>query len=89
MPKFAAAVDSMKMGLPWEKDTKITPLPEQEKPEYLRKLIEDAVGKGAKIVNSRGGQIDRTFVAPTVIYPVTEQMKVGLFKDLKIIGTED
>eukprot|EP00029_Vermamoeba_vermiformis_P009901 TRINITY_DN5097_c0_g1_i1.p1 TRINITY_DN5097_c0_g1~~TRINITY_DN5097_c0_g1_i1.p1 ORF type:complete len:544 (-),score=160.22 TRINITY_DN5097_c0_g1_i1:2-1606(-) len=76
VPKFAAAVDSMKMGLPWEKDTKITPLPEQEKPEYLRKIIEDAVSKGAKVVNPRGGQIDRTFVAPTVLYPVSEQMKV-------------
>lgn len=74
--KFVTAVDNMKMGLPWEKDTKITPLPEQEKPEYLRKLIEDALGKGAKIVNPRGGQIDRTLVAPTVLYPVSEQMKV-------------
>jgi len=74
--KFATAVDNMKMGLPWEKDTKITPLPENEKPEFLHKLIEDALSKGAKVVNPRGGKLDRTFVSPTVLFPVNDQMKV-------------
>lgn len=65
------------MGLPWEKDVKITPLPEVEKPAYLTELIKDAVSKGAKIINEkRGGKVDRTFVAPTVIYPATPDMKI-------------
>jgi len=75
LPKFASAVDAMKMGLPWEKDTKITPLPEEGKPGYLAELILDATKKGAKVVNQRTG-IDRTFVAPSVLYPVNSSMRV-------------
>jgi glyceraldehyde-3-phosphate dehydrogenase (NADP+) len=74
--QFSEAVDALKMGLPWEKDTKITPLPEPDKPKFLQELIEDAVAKGAKIVNQRGGQVDRTLVAPTVVFPVNSQMKL-------------
>jgi len=73
--EFCAAVDSLKMGLPWENDTKITPLPEEEKPGYLNALINDATQKGAKIINKRTG-IDRSFVAPTVLYPVNSTMRV-------------
>jgi len=72
---FTKAVDELKMGLPWDKSTSITPLPEQNKPKYLQKLIDDALSKGAKIVNKRVG-VDRTFVAPTVLYPVNKSMKV-------------
>jgi hypothetical protein len=57
-------------------DVKITPLPEQGKPDYLTKVIEDALAKGAKIVNKCGGHRDRTFVAPTVLFPVNPTMKV-------------
>lgn len=32
--------------------------------------------KGAKVVNPRGNKADRTFVAPTVLFPVNESMKV-------------
>jgi len=75
--RFCNAVDALKMGTPWEKDVEITPLPEPGKPDYLKKLIEDALQKGAKIVNKRYG-IDRTFVAPTVIYPAKPDMRVYL-----------
>ena len=36
------------MGLPWEEGVGITPLPEPEKPKFLRELIDDAVSKGMK-----------------------------------------
>jgi glyceraldehyde-3-phosphate dehydrogenase (NADP+) len=75
LQKFSAAVDALKLGLPWDSDTKITPLPEPEKPNYLKNVISDALAKGARIVNGRGGQQDRTLVAPTVLYPVTPDMK--------------
>jgi len=75
LDKFSAAVDQLKMGLPWEKDVEITPLPEPGKPDFLRELIEDALKKGAKIVNKRQG-VDRTFVAPTIIYPANASMRI-------------
>lgn len=74
--KFSEAVDNLKLGLPFEKDAQITPLAEEEKPKYLKEVVEDAVKKGAKIVNKKGGQQDRSFVFPTVLYPVTKEMKV-------------
>lgn len=76
LEKFCGAVDSMPLGLPWVAGVGITPLPEEEKPKYLRALVDDAVSKGAKIVNGRGGQSDRTMVAPTVLFPVLPGMRV-------------
>jgi len=75
LAKFTAAVDALKMGVPWENDVKITPLPEPGKPKYLGEVLEDALKKGAKIVNSRSG-VDRTLVAPTVVFPVDKSMRV-------------
>jgi glyceraldehyde-3-phosphate dehydrogenase (NADP+) len=31
---------------------------------------------GASIVNGRGGKVDRTFVAPTILFPVNNQMRI-------------
>lgn len=76
LPKFSAAVDSLKMGLPWEDGVAITPLPEVEKPAYISTVTADALSKGAEIMNSRGGRADRSFVAPTILFPVNKHMRV-------------
>jgi len=55
LPKFGEAMDALKLGLPWEADVSITPLPEKEKPKLLKELIDDAIAKGAKIMNKTGG----------------------------------
>jgi glyceraldehyde-3-phosphate dehydrogenase (NADP+) len=74
--KLSAAVSALKPGLPWEKDVKITPLPEQDKPGYLKGIIEDAVAKGAAVINENGGFTDASFVFPAVVYPVNDQMRL-------------
>ena len=38
LPKLVASVDALKMGLPWEGGVRITPLPEADKPNYLKKV---------------------------------------------------
>lgn len=76
VPLFASAVDQLRIGLPWESGVNITPLPEPEKPQNCRDWIADAQKYGAEIVNGNGGQFDRTMVSPTVLYPVTKQMKI-------------
>ena len=75
LDKFTKAVDELKLGLPWE-NTLLTPLPEPGKPKYISDLIDDAVSKGAKILNKRGGQKQKNFVFPAVLYPVTKDMNV-------------
>jgi len=46
----------------------------------MKELIDDAVGKGAKIVNRDGGSLvggsESTLMVPAILYPVTSDMKV-------------
>lgn len=74
--RFAEAVDALKFGLPWEDNVFLTPLPEKNKPAYIDGLIKDAVSKGAKILNKRGGELSENYCYPAVLYPVSTDMKV-------------
>lgn len=76
LEQFNAKVDEIKFGMPWDKDVQITPLPESNKTAYLKDLIDDAVSKGAKIVNKDGGTIKNTFMFPAILYPVNKDMRV-------------
>ena len=60
--------------LPWDKDVFLTPLPEPNKPQYIKDLIEDALSKGAKVMNKKGGQMSENYTYPAVIYPVNDTM---------------
>ena len=73
--KFANAVDNLKYGLPWD-DTFLTPLPEPSKPKYIKELIRDAIEKGAKVLNKKGGKLSSNYSFPAVLYPVDSSMKV-------------
>jgi len=75
LDKFSKAVDELKLGLPWD-NTLLTPLPEPSKPKYITDLIDDAINKGAKIINKRGGEKQKNFVFPVVLYPVNKEMNV-------------
>lgn len=74
--KFTEAVKGLKRGMPWESNVFLTPLPEPDKPGYLKELIEDAEGKGAKVINDNGGRLTNTFFEPAVLYPVSLDMRV-------------
>jgi len=74
--RFATAVDDLKFGNPWDNGVKLTPLPEPQKPEYIQELIDDALAKGAKILNKKGGQHFDNYIWPAVLYPVTKDMRV-------------
>jgi len=74
--RFAAKVDALKFGNPWDKEVKLTPLPEPAKPAYIQELIDDAVAKGAKIINKKGGKHLDNYIMPPVMYPVSKDMRV-------------
>ncbi|WP_415376811.1 NADP-dependent glyceraldehyde-3-phosphate dehydrogenase [Patiriisocius sp. Uisw_017] len=74
--RFSAAVDSLNFGLPWEDESFLTPLPEKSKPDYIDSLIKDATSKGAKVLNTKGGELTHNYCYPAVLYPVTKDMKV-------------
>ena len=75
LKQFCNKVDELKLGMPWE-NTLLTPLPEPNKPDYIQSLIDDALSKGAKIMNKKGGERSSNYIFPAVLYPVTEDMKV-------------
>ena len=54
----------------------MTPLPEPSKPAYIKELINDAVEKGAKVLNKKGGKLSSNYSFPAVLYPVDNSMKV-------------
>ncbi|MCL6462327.1 MAG: NADP-dependent glyceraldehyde-3-phosphate dehydrogenase [Flavobacterium micromati] len=74
--RFAAKVDSLVFGNPWDKSVMLTPLPEKEKPAYIQELIDDAISKGASIINEKGGIQTDNFIFPAVLYPVNKEMRV-------------
>jgi glyceraldehyde-3-phosphate dehydrogenase (NADP+) len=72
--RFAKAVQELKVGQPWEPGVQITPLPEEHKGETLLAYIEDAVGKGAKLL--AGGESKGTLFSPGVLFGVTPDMRI-------------
>lgn len=74
--KVAARVDALKAGMPWDEGVGITPLPEDTKLETMRALIDDAISKGAKVVNTNGGHGAFSIMRPAVVAGVTPGMRL-------------
>lgn len=80
--KLADKIAQQAVGMPWTKtadgkDCPITPLPEDGKLDMMRELIDDAVSKGARVLNPGGGQGLFSVMRPAVLYPVTADMKIA------------
>jgi glyceraldehyde-3-phosphate dehydrogenase (NADP+) len=73
---FKKKVSKIAIGMPWTPNVNITPLPEDGKIGYLNELIDDAKNKGADIINEHGGETNKTFMFPAVLFPVNKEMKV-------------
>jgi glyceraldehyde-3-phosphate dehydrogenase (NADP+) len=76
LKEFTLAVEKLKFGMPWENGVTLTPLPEPNKPAYLKECLDDALSKGATIINENGGATNESFVYPAIVYPVNETMKL-------------
>ena len=73
---LAEKIETLKIGMMWEPGVQITPLPEPNKPAYLKELIEDAKLHGAKVINKHGGENFKSLFFPAMLYPVNNKMKV-------------
>ncbi|WP_394374958.1 NADP-dependent glyceraldehyde-3-phosphate dehydrogenase [Stutzerimonas frequens] len=76
LERLAARVNALKPGMPWEPGVALTPLPEPGKTDYLHAVLEDAVAKGARVINAGGGESHQTFFQPAVLSPVDSSMRV-------------
>ncbi|RVU26855.1 NADP-dependent glyceraldehyde-3-phosphate dehydrogenase [Sandaracinomonas limnophila] len=73
---LAEKIEQLKVGMVWDKGVQITPLPEPNKPAYLKELIEDAKLHGAKVLNPHGGENYKSLFFPALLYPVNNKMKI-------------
>lgn len=74
--RFAAKVDALVYGNPWDKSVFLTPLPEKDKPAYIQELIDDATHLGAKVINVKGGKQLDNYIFPAILFPINKQMRV-------------
>lgn len=70
---FSEKMALLKAGMPYNDSVDITPLPIDNKSEYLQSLIDDAVSKGATVI---GGQHAGPLFLPALIYGVKEGMQI-------------
>ena len=70
--RLADQLALLKAGMPWEEKVTVTPLPDPQKPAELAALVENAVDRGARVVNRGGGKRAGTFFSPALVYPVPE-----------------
>jgi glyceraldehyde-3-phosphate dehydrogenase (NADP+) len=76
LKKFKEDLKNLRIGMPWDENVVITPLPVPGKVEYLSELINDSIENGAKVINRSGGIFYKTLFYPALIYPVNEKMKI-------------
>src|SRR6202795_3235613 len=70
LEKLSQAVNALPLGLPWDQGVKLTPMPEFHKAAAMQAFVDDAVNKGAKVVNPGGGTAWDTLYFPAVGHPV-------------------
>jgi glyceraldehyde-3-phosphate dehydrogenase (NADP+) len=87
--KFTERVEALTIGLPWQNHTvpdgtvqysQLTPLPNLGRVLSTKSRVDDAVQKGAKVMNANGGSriggASSTLVVPAVVYPVKPGMQL-------------
>ena len=76
--KLAEAVNALKPGMPWTDGVAITPLPDPQKPLALKRMLEEAVSRGAKLENpEQGGRIAGQIFFPAVLSNVPLDTEVA------------
>lgn len=78
LEKLQEKISDCKAGLPWTSGALITPMPEPGKMDHLLSLVEDALTKGAAIINAEngGGRVYGNIFIPAIISPVNHDMRL-------------
>ncbi len=69
-------IAGIKVGMPWLKGVRITPLVDAQRIPYLKDLVDDARSHGAEILNPNGGRSFLSLFYPTIIFPVDSKMRI-------------
>lgn len=74
--RLVAETAELGIGMPWTGGVRITPLADPDRGPYLRTLMDEAMARGAEIVNENGGRAARSILCPAILRPVTARMKL-------------
>jgi len=74
-PKIVSAVEALRTGDPADPDTDVGPLVHEEAAKRVESWVEEAVGRGAKLL--AGGKRDGATVEPTVLEDVPADTRIG------------
>lgn len=73
---LGARIAALPLGMPWDPAAAITPLPEERKLEWMWSYVEDALARGATLVNADGGRGYYSIMRPAVLDHVAEGMRI-------------
>ncbi len=76
LQRFCAALESLKIGMPWEPGVMLTPMPDPVRIDYFETVVADAIAQGAQVINPGGGSRCATLYWPAVVYPVRPGMRL-------------
>jgi glyceraldehyde-3-phosphate dehydrogenase (NADP+) len=71
LARFRDAVNALPFGMPWQPQVRITPLPEPDKAARMKAYVDEAVAKGAQVINPGGGTACESFYFPAIVYPIS------------------
>jgi glyceraldehyde-3-phosphate dehydrogenase (NADP+) len=74
--RLSDRIERLRVGMPWEDDVVVTPLPDPEKPGHLASLVKDSVARGARVVNAGGGEWAGTLFRPALVFPVPKEAQL-------------
>ncbi len=74
--RFVDGLNKLKVGMPWVEGVNITPLPEPDKATQMQSLVDDAISKGARVMNADGATKCASLFTPAAIYPVMDGMRL-------------
>lgn len=70
LARLGQAVNALPFGMPWQPETRITPLPEPGKAAKMKAYVDEAAARGANVINPGGGTACESLFFPAVVYPV-------------------
>ena len=74
---MAQAVQSLKVGLPWEEGVSITALPDPAKPQYLETLLQETLAEGADLLTKQDQHTRHLYFWPAVLGNVNPNSRLA------------
>ena len=76
LKRMADGLAAVRIGMPWTRGVRITPMADPERIPYLDALCREAEEHGGRVLNKGGGTFLKSIFFPTLISPVNSKMRL-------------